>query len=86
MDIDKKGYQYLTVRPRHKFGPYYPGHKFSYVKRRNLNVSSKFTEFLPRCSCRYKFPTWFTSLDMAKKVHTIHAQQEHIKAPTLEGL
>jgi hypothetical protein len=50
------------------------GHKFHYVKRRNLKYDSKFTGFKAGCGCKYKFTTWHRTKDMALEEHS-----EHIK-------
>lgn len=70
-------YEYKTMRNPNSYvfrELSLPGHKFSYIKRRDLKRSTKFTAFKPVCSCKHKFEVWMTSKDNALAIFN-----EHIK-------
>lgn len=62
-----------------------PGHKFGYVKRRNMKYNTSYTGFKPFCTCKTKiFKTWHFNKDKALQEFNIHTKDMLENHPTLE--
>ena len=80
-------YRYSTHTPRANQwrASDLPGHAFGYKRRRLLLVPGNHSQYLPYCSCKWKWPAyaWFTTLTAAEREWERHIHDMMETQPTL---
>jgi len=78
-------YRYSTHTPRtnHWRASDLPGHVFGYKSRRLVLVPGNHSQYLPHCSCKWKYPAWFGTPKAAEREWERHIHDMMETQPTL---
>lgn len=76
-------YSTHTPRPNQWRASDLPGHVFGYKSRRLVLVPGNHSQYLPYCSCKWKWHVWFATLKAAEREWERHIHDMMETQPTL---